>query len=428
MAPRNRYVSSVAPILELTRVEWRIGRRSPVFRLAIVAAAIYGFTVGGEPGHGVALSAYSTAEAACQNLGFIAIVWMSLAAVRETTFRTDILIFSKPQPSEWLALSKFLGSYFQLLIMLLAMFVGSMVSRLLAGGLIGIDAYLPQYGRAAAVILFASTASYLLALLFDSALAGCTVGLYWLLTAAGKAFLGKYYFPAYTQNLGAYLALSLALLFTTLYFYRSARRGSAKPAIWVRVGIPVFAVLAGLQFWRVIQEGHDPEVRINPVMERMGDQDTSMGNRAAGFTLPDQNGKLTGLADFEGKILVIALWSPRDPDSVLLLDVLNRIHAEFGKSGVQPVAITICEDVGAASVFAHGEALTYPVVADWGTFNAPRGSEISPLASAFRATSLPTVYVTDRRRNVRAIMTGIVSYDGSGLDEAIKERLNEEPR
>ena len=132
MSPAKSSASNIAPIFALTRVEWRIGRRSPVFRLAVVAAAIYGFSVGGEAGRGVALSAYSTAEAACQYLGFAAIVWMSLAAVREGILRTDILVFSKPQPGEWLALSKFLGAFFQLLVMLLAMFAGSVVSRLFA--------------------------------------------------------------------------------------------------------------------------------------------------------------------------------------------------------------------------------------------------------------------------------------------------------
>ena len=47
---------------------------------------------------------------------------------------------------------------------------GSIVSRMFAGGLVGIQAYVPQYGRAAAVLLFAASASYLLALLFDFAL------------------------------------------------------------------------------------------------------------------------------------------------------------------------------------------------------------------------------------------------------------------
>jgi len=64
---------------------------------------------------------------------------------------------------------------------------------------------------------------------------------------------------------------------------------------------------------------------------------------------------------------------------LLLLDRLNDIQAKFGAAGVQPIAVTICEDTGASSVFAYGEVLRYPVVADWGTYNVARGNDLSPL-------------------------------------------------
>src|SRR5690349_543114 len=92
------------PLLALTRMELRIGWRSAVFRLAVLVAFAVGIAEGNAPGQGTAISAYGTAEAAWQYLGFVTIVWMSLAAVRETTLRTDILIFSKPQPGERLGL------------------------------------------------------------------------------------------------------------------------------------------------------------------------------------------------------------------------------------------------------------------------------------------------------------------------------------
>jgi len=428
MAPSTQSSNPLMPILALTRMEWKIGWRTATFRFAVAVAVLFGWSVGGEPGRGVALSAYSTAEAAWQYMGFFAIVWMSLTAVRETMLRTDIIVFSKPQPGEWLALSKFLGAYLQLLAILLAMFVGSAASRVFSGGLLGAEAYVTQYIRSSGVMFFVAAASYMLALLFDSALAGMTLALYWLLTLAGKPFLGKFYFPAYTQNIAAYLALGLALLFATLYFYRRSRRGSTRPATWVRVGMPLFGLLAAWLFWTVVRDGHDPEAWLNPSLERMAEQDSDVGRRAAGFLLPDQNGKLTALSDFPGSVFVIALWSPHDPDSTLLLDRLNDLQQTYASRGVQPIAITISEDVGAASVFAQGEALRYPVVEDWGTFNAPKNSDISPLASAYRTTTLPMVIVTDRRRRVRAILSGIDSYDGDGLVKAVEERLADEPK
>jgi len=66
MAPTRPAFGAFVPILALTRMEWRIGWRTPTFRLAVIGALLFGLSVGGEAGRGVALSAYSTAEAACR--------------------------------------------------------------------------------------------------------------------------------------------------------------------------------------------------------------------------------------------------------------------------------------------------------------------------------------------------------------------------
>jgi peroxiredoxin len=366
---------------------------------------------------------------AWQFLGFVAIIWMSLAAVRETALRTDILVSSKPQPTERLALVKFLGAFLQILVVLLALFAGAVLGRLLAGGgLAGADAYVAQYLRAAGVLFFAASASYTLALLTDSAIAGALIALYWILTLSGKAFLGKFYFPAYTQNLGAYVALGLALLCLTLWLYRRSRRGAVPAAVWVRVGALAGLLLTGWLFWRVIRDGHDPQARLNPTLERMAEQDTSVGQKAPGFLLPDQNGRIVGLSDYTGKILVIGVWSPREPDAVLMLDRLEDLRKRFAAQGVQPIALCLSEDTGAAATFARGERLGYPVVSDWGTYNAPLNSDISPLGSAYRVDLLPKVVVTDRRRRVRAMVVGTQTYDGDDLEQLVRQRLAEEPQ
>lgn len=426
---QNSAVGGTWPVLELTRAEWRIGRRTPSFRLMVLIAFLVGWTVGGTAGHGVALSANATADSACEYLGFFAIVWMSLTAVRETTLRTHILIFSKPQPMERLALAKFLGAFFQLLVILLGLFLGSICARLLTGnGMTGAEVYVTEYLRAAGVLFFAACASYTIALLFESPIAGALVGLYWILTLAGKTFLGKFYFPAYSQNLPAYIALGLALLCITLQLYQRHRRGLSQPALWIRIGAPACLIVSGLLFWNGIQNSHDPQTHINPILERMGEQDTDKGIRAPGFLLPDQNGKLTGLSDYKGKILVIALWSPHDPDSVLILDRLNDLQAKYGARGVQPLAITLSEDNGTAFTYARGESLNYPVVTDWGTNSAQNKADLSPIANAYRASTLPWLVITDRRRRIREILFGNISYDAGTLDHLVEERLQEEPR
>lgn len=413
----------------MLRMEWLIGSRSAAFRIVTIICFLFGCAIGGTPGRGTAVSAYLTAEAAWQYLGFVIVVWMSLVALRDNTMRTDKIVYSKPQPVDRLALLKFLGAILQMLAFLLAMFLGGMVSHLITGGnMLGGEVYVIQYLRAAGVLFFAASASYMLALLYDSAIIGSIVGLYWILTLAGKAFLAKFYFPAFTQNLGAYILLGLSLLCITLIFHRRAHRGSAKPVLWARIGAPLFLLFAIYTFYTIIRDGHDAHTGLNPAMERMAEQDTAVGLRAAGFLLPDQNGKVIGLSDFTGKILVVALWSPRDPDSVLMLDRLNDVQKQYGARGVQPVAVALSEDNGAAFTFARGENLQYPVVTDWGTVYAPNRADISPIASAYRVTSLPSLIITDRRRRVQSILYGNDCYENSTLDQRLEERLTREPQ
>jgi len=415
-------------LLALTRAELRMGTRLPAFRLAALAMFVLGWSAGGMPGRGVGASAYAVADTAWQYLGFVAVIWMSLAAVRDTTLRTHILVYSKPQSNERLVLAKFLGAFLQLLLILLAMFVGAILSRLYAaGGLAGFPVYGIQYLRAAIVLFFAASGSYCLALLFDSAVAGMLVALYWIVMLAGKDFLAKFYYPAYTQNQVAYLFFGLFLLCCALLFYRRKRRGAVPAALWVRLGAPLSLLLGVYALWSVMRDGHDPLVRTQPALEKMAEQDIVTGNRTPGFLLPDQYGRPIRLSDFQGKILVIALWSPRESDSPLLLARLNEIQAKYGAQGVQPVAICLSEDSGAAATFARGDHLDYPVVIDWGTYNAPRGIEISPLADAYRADALPVVVITDRRRRVRQTLTDTFAYDGPLLELALRERLNAEP-
>jgi hypothetical protein len=414
--------------VHLTRMEVRMGWRTAAFRVAAVVAFLFGYVNGEVPGVGSALSAYTTGEAGWRYLGLVAVIWMSLAAVRETSLRTDVLVYSKPQVGERVALSKFLGNYFQLILILAAMFVGALMSRVAVGGLVGAEVFLLQFARAAGVLFFAAAASFTLSLLFDSPIAGSLVALYWILTMAGKSFLAKFYFPSYTQNLPAYIAFGAGLLCVAFWLHRRKRRGSTPPEPWVRVGAPLFFLIGGWALWSVIRYGHDPQAIRHPAMDQITQMDADMGLRAPGFLLPDQYGRQRGLSDFAGKILLIALWSPHDPDSVLLLDRLNEVEARFGAQGVQPIAICLGEDTGAAVTFARGERLRYPVFEDWGTYNAPVKSEISPVANAYRTSLPPKVVVTDRRRMIKGILVGSACYDGDNLEDLVSERLEVEPK
>ena len=175
-----------------------------------------------------------------------------------------------------------------------------------------------QFLRAAGVLFFAASASYCLALLADSMAAGAIITLYWITAMAGRAFLAKFYFPWYTQNLPAYLLLGLGLLCFALWFSRRSLRGESKAAPWVRIAAPRFA---SARFLHALGRRYKRDMILwqfqNPAMERMSYQTILPGQLTPGFLLPNQNGKPTALSQFPGRILLVALWSPRDADSTL---------------------------------------------------------------------------------------------------------------
>ncbi len=417
-----------ASVLALASLEARSALRGPAFRFISVLALLVGWAVGDAPGRGVSLSAWAAGDAAWRYLGFIVIIWMSLAAVMDTVSRTEAIIFSKPQPTERLVLARFMAVYLQVLVVLAALFCGAILSRLYASGsLTGFPVYGLRFLVSAGVLFFTAAASYALALMARTPLAGAVVALAWVLTLAGKGFLAKALFPAYAQNLPTYILLGISLICFACWLFRRQRRGAAPAALWARLGGPIALVLSGLALNHAIRTGHDPLAVQQPALVMMSEQNATLGERAPGFRFPDGSGHLVSLADYPDRILVIALWSPNDPDSSLILSRLEEVYQRYGSRGVQPIAVCMSEDSGAAAAFSLGEGLHFPVVQDWSTHNADQISEMSSMTTAYRTGLLPFVAVTDRRRTLRSIMGGGEANDSRTLFQNVELRLKEEP-
>ena len=204
-------------------------------------------------------------------------------------------------------------------------------------------------------------------------------------------------------------------------------RGSAPPPLLAVPGALLSLSAAILLFSGIAKNGHDPHVRLNPSLELMAAQDTQAGTTAAGFLLPDQVGNPTSLSDYAGKVLVVALLSPHDVDTGSMLASLNALQKKYGARGVQVVGVCLSEDNSAASALSKGEGLTFPLVTDWGTSAVPEKLAMSPLAGAYRATALPSVPVTDRRRRILDIVRGASVTDGRSVTDLVEQAVKAEP-
>lgn len=429
MMPDTQALGARLPVLGLIAAELRMGVRAPGVRLLAAAAALAGWSVGGGAGRGSGASAYAAGEAAWQWLGLVTILWFSLTAVRDHAARTTAIFWSKPQPTERIVLARFTGTLGLALLVLVALFVGAAASHLrAAGSLAGFGAFGLQYLRAAWVLAFAGALAYALAMLANSAIAGALAALYWVLTLAGRDYLAKVYFAAYTQNAVTYLLLAGALVCLTALFHQRRRRGAAPAALWASVGLPLLLLGFGLSLRHSLLTEHDPMVRTSQVLDTIQRQTLSLRERSPGFTLPGQGGAPVSLSDYPGKVLLVALWSPASPDAGLVLTRLADVQARYGAQGVQPVAVCISEDQGAATTFAMGHGTAYPIVSDWGAHFAAKPADMSPVAAAHELTDFPTIVVTDRRRRTREVLSGTEALDPDRLARSVEARLQEEPR
>lgn len=421
--------SGRAPLYALARAEARIALGGTAQRVAVFAALLAGWFLGRAGGGGAGLAAITTGDAACTYLAFVAVYFLSMTAARDTALGATAMVWSKPQTTERLVAARYVGAYLQLLLLLSALFFGALISRWFhSGTLMGATAFVTQFGRAAIVLFFASSAAYALALIADTPLAGALVGLYWVVTMAGQAFLAKVYYPYYTQNLLAFAALGLFFVGFAARFYRPSRRGLSVPALWCRVLPPAGLAIALWASWITVRDGHDPLMRESPLMAEIARQDAVVEGVAPGFLLPDQHGRLFSLADAPGRVFVVGLLDPHSEEGALLLGRMRALHRAYGRFGVLPVAVCISNDTGAGATLARGEGVRFPVLTDWGSHHAPRAADASPVAGAYRVTDMPFVVVTDRRRRIRDMIEGISTYDGPRLLQSVLQRIAEEPR
>jgi len=106
--------------------------------------------------------------------------------------------------------------------------------------------------------------------------------------------------------------------------------------------------------------------KVAPAMEGQAENNgLSVGTKAPDFTLPDANGNLIRLSDFEGKNILLVFytldWSPACSDQLSLYE--NELD-EFRRAGVQVICISV------DSIYSHGawskvRGLEFPLLSDF---------------------------------------------------------------
>jgi thiol-disulfide isomerase/thioredoxin len=120
-----------------------------------------------------------------------------------------------------------------------------------------------------------------------------------------------------------------------------------------------------------------------------------MGDTVPDFTLPDRSGAPVSVAALRGKVVCIEFWASWCPACRAMLPVLDEVAHRLGGDDVTVLAIDIDDDRAKADRFL-AERLPDPAVR---VVYDPGGA----VMARFGTSSMPAIYVIDRRGVVRLI-------------------------
>jgi len=247
------------------------------------------------------------------------------------------------------------------------------------------------------------------------------VALYWLYLLLWGDFLARVFNFSLTQNWPIYGALALSAVLGTaaLRRFQDLRRSG--------VALPLAAagllVLGLLTAWNRVVHSHDKPLHRDPLAMQLAAQYAKASPRVPGVWLPDQHGRLWRTSSTDGKVLVLAFWSPHDPDSMTVLDDLRTALKDVPRASVACLAVCLADDHALSAHVASEGRYPFTMVTDTGTHFSGKLEDCAPLAEAFELAKLPSVYVTDRGHRLVADLASEGTLYPEGMAAAIGRAL-----
>ncbi|HEU4754416.1 MAG TPA: redoxin domain-containing protein [Armatimonadota bacterium] len=399
--------------------------RNPALRLAgalaAVGAGVYAWNQGDLPGTtALALSLWLG-----RAYGIAACLWFGYMAIRDLNEKSGAVIRSKPvDGAEWTLLNWTVGTSVWLILLLLP-FAAAAVAQLILSGPISLASFGLAYLRAASAMVAAVTLAFGLSRLLRSPLGGILVLFAWFCAMAGLQYIPSFLQPDYAQNRPLYLgAAALVFALTALIVERFRRGELRRPAGAIVACIALLGLTAAgaARAYRLVPR---PSEEGRTLWTEIAMQHVELGKRAPGFWLPDGKGGTVRTADYHGKILLIYLFAPDDVETTRTLPALDRILAQYGSRGVQPIGVCVSPDHGDGWMLARAGGYHFPIGSDLATVHSSAPPE-SSLTIAYDVQTLPMLIITDRRRQVREMLSEPY-YDLETLRQRVEQRLAAEP-
>ena len=122
-----------------------------------------------------------------------------------------------------------------------------------------------------------------------------------------------------------------------------------------------------------------------------------VGKTAPDFRGTTLDGADVALEDLKGKVVLLDFWASWSVPCRRELPVLEKLHHEFGDSGLRVVGINVGDDAPAVKKFLGGTPLSYPIVP------MDDGAE---LIAKLSVNSLPTTVLIDREGKIASYEVG----------------------
>jgi cytochrome c biogenesis protein CcmG/thiol:disulfide interchange protein DsbE len=130
------------------------------------------------------------------------------------------------------------------------------------------------------------------------------------------------------------------------------------------------------------------------------------------FDLPDLNGKIVSLQDFEGKVLVINFWATWCPPCEEEMPKLNQLQQKYKKNDLVVIGIALDKDsLDLVEPFVRKKGIEYPIL---------KGNE-EILKNLRDFAGVPTTLIVDQNGDIKKKYDG--SFDKDDLEKSLKELL-----
>jgi peroxiredoxin len=140
-----------------------------------------------------------------------------------------------------------------------------------------------------------------------------------------------------------------------------------------------------------------------------------LAHEAPDFALHAIAGGNVRLSEHRGDVIVLSFWGSRCTPCRAQLAALNRSLGTYRSVGLQVYGINVDDDQGRALAFAHGEAVTFPLLLD------PEKA----VSRNYQVDNLPMTLLIDRNGVVRNVFRDYNAKSESLYLQQLRALLNE---